>query len=79
MSVRIVRLGAPRLLRPVAAGVGAERAARVMGAVGTVHAQTLGRLRAALPARDAPADGRAPDRIASRAIFADGVFRRLLL
>jgi hypothetical protein len=63
----------------VAAGVGAEGAARVVTAVGTDHAEALGRLCTPLPARDAHARGSASCRIARCAIVAIEFFGGLLL
>ena len=44
---------APRNFSCVAAGAGTERAARVVGAFGTVHAGALGHLRAKISRRNA--------------------------
>ena len=71
--------GPPRLLRCVAAGSRAQRAAVQMGGVGTVHAEAIDALRGPVPPRDARACRAAPDRRARRAVIAGRFRGRVLL
>jgi hypothetical protein len=72
-------LCAARLLRRMAAGIVSKRAARIVGLLGTINAEALGRLRAALSARNESACGQADHRPASRIIESHELFCRLLL
>ena len=63
----------------MASGVGTERAARVVGALETVHTKALGHLQTTLSARDGKAGISTFDRIARRAIIADKLLGGLLL
>ena len=72
-------LCAAELLRCMAAGAGAKRAACVVAAVGTDHAEALASFLTPVPARDADARRSASCRIARCAIIANELFGGLLL